>query len=61
METLLLKETEFLVTISEPLLDDLLELGLYIEPWMDEEHGETIEAVMEFVGKVRALLIKLKN
>lgn len=46
---LLLKETE-------PLLDRLLELGLRIE-----EHDETIEDVMEFVGRVRILLTELKN
>jgi hypothetical protein len=57
----LVKETEFLVKETEPLLDHLLELGVFIEPWINEHHSETIEAVMEFVGKVRALLTKLKN
>ena len=47
-----------LIQESELLLDRVLEMGLVMEPWMDEHHCETIEAVMEFIGKVR---IELKN
>jgi len=53
---------ETLLKEVDPLLDRLLELGLIVEPCMSEHHCETIETVMEFIGKVRALfLIELKN
>lgn len=49
---------EPLLSETEPLLNRLLELGTDID--LDEYHSDTVEAVMEFIGKVK-LLIELRN